>query len=82
MSNELDLINRLSEIVSALKETSVLERRRNDLQRQCDELETEVAKLHARHAEVLAQVRGSQEAKASVDQGIAELKAKLAGGAA
>jgi chromosome segregation ATPase len=77
MSNE-DLINRLSEIITALQETSLLERQRDDLQRQVNALQTEVAKLHTQHSEALAQVRYSQEAKAAVDQSIVEAKAEVA----
>ena len=81
MSND-NLVSALSEIVRQLQEGGALARERDDLNRQVKNLREEVAKLHAQHAELMAQVRYSNEALAATrdahDQAKAELKRLLA----
>jgi uncharacterized protein YlxW (UPF0749 family) len=73
----VDLINRLSEIVRQLQETSVLEHERNDLNRQIAELRKEIDSLHAKHATLVQEIRHAQQAVEAVRASHVEAKAEL-----
>jgi hypothetical protein len=71
------LLNDLAEIVGQLKETGVLETHRTDLAKQVVDLETKVAALHARHRDLLDQIRYATQAAELCENRRAEAVAGL-----